>query len=183
MRMTQEWRLLLLLMEAHHRNISFMEMVRMEVMLCPECCCWNVTKYEQPQTAGVNIHSVVAAAFWSQQPLASRKYASSTIIPACNVVVDLSNNAKDLIDNELFLFPLVGSYSFLMCPLISDSGIIGVNGCLGSKGPKAVATAERNATVLIARTGARDPSVVPYMPHFCCSTISCWNLSRVSMHC
>lgn len=46
----------------------------------------------------------VAAAFWSQQPLASRKYASSTIIPACNVVVDLSNNAKDLIDNEVSAF-------------------------------------------------------------------------------
>ncbi|KAL5986692.1 AUGMIN subunit 5 [Asimina triloba] len=45
-----------------------------------------------------------SASFWNQQPLAAREYASSTIIPACAVVVDLSTNAKDLIEKELLSF-------------------------------------------------------------------------------
>lgn len=34
-------------------------------------------------------------------------------------------------------------------------------GANGSTGPEAVATAERNAAVLTARAGARDPSAIP----------------------
>ncbi|KAE8703879.1 putative Flavonol 4'-sulfotransferase [Hibiscus syriacus] len=57
-----------------------------------------------------------AAAFWNQQPLAAREYASSTIIPVCNVVADISNRAKEYIvkefsafyrspDNSLYILP------------------------------------------------------------------------------
>ncbi|KAI3767762.1 hypothetical protein L2E82_18160 [Cichorium intybus] len=42
-----------------------------------------------------------AGAFWSQQPLAAREFASSTIIPECKVVIEISNGAKDLIDQEV----------------------------------------------------------------------------------
>ncbi|KAK6128781.1 hypothetical protein DH2020_037487 [Rehmannia glutinosa] len=177
-----------------------------------------------------------AASFWSQQPLAAREYASSTIIPACNVVVDLSNNAQDLIDkevsafyrtpdNSLYMLPstpqlletrprreaheahrktpleLRGDACFggarlgaplgasgmvearllhnsffgafvtavvkfnvlisLMHPLHSVQALLESMGANGSTGPEAVATAERNAAVLTARAGARDPSAVP----------------------
>lgn len=57
-----------------------------------------------------------AASFWSQQPLAAREYASSTIIPACNVVVDFSNNAKDLIEKEVSAFYQTPDNSLYMVP-------------------------------------------------------------------
>ncbi|XVF81775.1 hypothetical protein PTKIN_Ptkin15bG0183500 [Pterospermum kingtungense] len=57
-----------------------------------------------------------AAAFWNQQPLAAREYASSTIIPACNVVADISNGAKDLIDKEVSAFYRSPDNSLYMLP-------------------------------------------------------------------
>ncbi|GKA40039.1 augmin subunit 5-like protein [Tanacetum coccineum] len=44
------------------------------------------------------------AAFWSQQQVAATEYASSTTILACRVLIDISNNSKDLIDNEVSAF-------------------------------------------------------------------------------
>nr|POE98199.1 augmin subunit 5 [Quercus suber] len=41
--------------------------------------------------------------FWNQQPFAARENASSTIIPTCLVVVDISNGGKFLIDKEVLL--------------------------------------------------------------------------------
>ncbi|KAK6128834.1 hypothetical protein DH2020_037470 [Rehmannia glutinosa] len=185
-----------------------------------------------------------AASFWSQQPLAAREYASSTIIPACNVVVDLSNNAQDLIDKEVSAFYRTPDNSLYMLPSTPQRRAQGARrmrltekrlwnseamhvsevrasvrlwhgrgappahfffctpgvpflrlrlcrrlpkarpgarlqnsarllapeameallesmGANGSTGPEAVATAERNAAVLTARAGARDPSAVP----------------------
>ncbi|KAK6128641.1 hypothetical protein DH2020_037617 [Rehmannia glutinosa] len=101
-----------------------------------------------------------AASFWSQQPLAAREYASSTIIPACNVVVDLSNNAQDLIDKEVSAFYRTPDNSLYMLPS-TPQALLESMGANGSTGPEAVATAERNAAVLTARAGARDPSAVP----------------------
>ncbi|XP_011099046.1 AUGMIN subunit 5-like isoform X1 [Sesamum indicum] len=93
-------------------------------------------------------------------PLAAREYASSTIIPACNVVLDLSNNAKDLIDNEVSTFYSTPDNSLYMLPS-TPQGLLESMGANGSTGPEAVAAAERNAAVLTARAGARDPSAVP----------------------
>ncbi|KAL0316941.1 UNVERIFIED_CONTAM: AUGMIN subunit [Sesamum calycinum] len=101
-----------------------------------------------------------AASFWSQQPLAAREYASSTIIPACNVVLDLSNNAKDIIDNEVSAFYSTPDNSLYMLPS-TPQGLLESMGANGSTGPEAVAAAERNAAMLTARAGARDPSAVP----------------------
>ncbi|CAN6574595.1 unnamed protein product [Malus baccata var. baccata] len=57
-----------------------------------------------------------AAAFWNQQPLAAREYASSTIIPACTVVMDLSNNEKHLIEREVSAFDQSPDNSLYMIP-------------------------------------------------------------------
>lgn len=57
-----------------------------------------------------------AAAFWNQQPLAAKEYASSTIIPACTVVVDISNGAKDLIEKEISAFYRSPDNSLYMLP-------------------------------------------------------------------
>lgn len=57
-----------------------------------------------------------AAAFWNQQPLAAREYASSTIVPACNIVADISNSAKDLIDQEVTAFYRCPDNSLYMFP-------------------------------------------------------------------
>ncbi|XP_051141120.1 AUGMIN subunit 5 [Andrographis paniculata] len=101
-----------------------------------------------------------AVAFWNQQPLAAREYASSTIIPACNVVLNLSNSAKDLIDHEVSAFYRTPDNSLYMLPS-TPQALLESMGANGSTGPEAVANAERNAAVLTARAGARDPSAIP----------------------
>ncbi|CAH8384965.1 unnamed protein product [Eruca vesicaria subsp. sativa] len=45
-----------------------------------------------------------AAEFWKQQPLAAGEYAMATIIPACEVVADISKNSKDFIEKEVSAF-------------------------------------------------------------------------------
>lgn len=101
-----------------------------------------------------------AAAFWNQQPLAAREYASSTIIPACQVVVDISNGAKDLIDKEVSAFYRSPDNSLYMLPS-TPQALLESMGANGSTGPEAVAAAERSAALLTARAGARDPSAIP----------------------
>lgn len=101
-----------------------------------------------------------AAAFWNQQPLASREYASSTIIPACNVVVEISNSAKDLIEQEVSAFYRSPDNSLYMLPS-TPQALLDSMGANGSTGPEAVAAAEKNAALLTARAGARDPSAIP----------------------
>lgn len=101
-----------------------------------------------------------AAAFWSQQPLAAREYASSTIIPACTVVVNISNSAKDLIDKEVSAFYRSPDNRLYMLPS-TPQALLESMGANGSSGPEAVAAAEKNAAILTARAGARDPSAIP----------------------
>ncbi|GKV16949.1 hypothetical protein SLEP1_g27514 [Rubroshorea leprosula] len=101
-----------------------------------------------------------AASFWNQQPLAAREYASSTIIPACNVVADISNSAKDLIDKEVSAFYQSPDNSLYMLPS-TPQALLESMGANGSTGPEAVAAAEKNAALLTARAGARDPSAIP----------------------
>ncbi|KAL7190637.1 hypothetical protein ACSBR2_022841 [Camellia fascicularis] len=101
-----------------------------------------------------------AAVFWSQQPLAARAYASSTIIPACTVVVELSNGAKDFIDKEVSSFYRSPDNSLYMLPS-TPQVLLESMGANGSSGPEAVAAAEKNAVLLTARAGARDPSSIP----------------------
>ncbi|XWS47511.1 hypothetical protein CRYUN_Cryun14cG0158600 [Craigia yunnanensis] len=101
-----------------------------------------------------------AAAFWNQQPFASRENASSTIIPACNVVADISNSAKDFIDKEVSAFYRSPDNSLYMLPS-SPQALLESIGANGSTGPESVAAAEKNAALLTARAGARDPSAIP----------------------
>ncbi|XP_041991275.1 AUGMIN subunit 5-like isoform X2 [Salvia splendens] len=101
-----------------------------------------------------------AASFWSQQPLAAREYASSTVIPACNIVMDLSNSSKDLIDKEVQAFYRTPDNSLYMLPS-TPQALLESMGANASTGPEAVATAERHAAVLTARAGNGDPSAVP----------------------
>ncbi|KAK4602898.1 hypothetical protein RGQ29_011758 [Quercus rubra] len=101
-----------------------------------------------------------AAAFWNQQPLAAREYASSTIIPACSVVVDVSNGAKDLIDKEVSAFYRSPDNSLYMLPS-TPQALLESMGANGSTGPEAVAAAEKNAALLTARAGSRDLSAIP----------------------
>nr|XP_043606302.1 AUGMIN subunit 5 [Erigeron canadensis] len=101
-----------------------------------------------------------AAAFWNQQPVAARNYASSTIIPACMAVMDISNMAKDLIDNEVSAFYRSPDNSLYMLPS-TPQALLESMGPTGSTGPDAVAAAEKSAALLTARAGARDPSAIP----------------------
>ncbi|XP_022771843.1 AUGMIN subunit 5-like isoform X2 [Durio zibethinus] len=101
-----------------------------------------------------------AAAFWNQQPLAAREYASSTIIPACNIVADISNSAKDFIDKDVSAFYRSPDNTLYMLPS-SPQSLLESMGANGSTGPEAVAAAEKHAALLTARAGARDPSAIP----------------------
>ena len=58
----------------------------------------------------------VASAFWRQQPIASREYASKTIIPACDSVNSISISAKDLIEKEVSAFSRALDCSLFMLP-------------------------------------------------------------------
>ncbi|GAB2216545.1 hypothetical protein Droror1_Dr00024320 [Drosera rotundifolia] len=101
-----------------------------------------------------------AAAFWSQQPLVAREYASSTIVPACAIVVELSNGAKDFIENEVAAFSQSPDNSLYMLPS-TPQALMESMGLSGPPGSDAVAAAEKNASLLTARAGARDPSAIP----------------------
>ncbi|CAL5324923.1 unnamed protein product [Camellia sinensis] len=101
-----------------------------------------------------------AAAFWSQQPLTAREYASSTILPACMVVVEISNSAKHLIDEEVSAFYRSPDNNLYMLPS-TPQALLESMGANGSTGTEAVAAAEKNAALLTARAGARDPSAIP----------------------
>ncbi|OWM64489.1 hypothetical protein CDL15_Pgr020456 [Punica granatum] len=101
-----------------------------------------------------------AIACWNQQPLVASEYASSTIIPVCNVVADFSNSAKDLIDREVSAFCRSPDNSLYMLPSTPQALLESV-GANGTTGPEAIAAAEKNAALLTARAGARDPSAVP----------------------
>lgn len=48
-----------------------------------------------------------------------------------------------------------------MHPFLSDQALLEAMGANGSTGPEAISTAEKNAAVLTARAGGRDPSAVP----------------------
>ncbi|XP_047310364.1 AUGMIN subunit 5-like [Impatiens glandulifera] len=101
-----------------------------------------------------------AAAFWSQQPLAAREYASTTIIPACTFVLELSNRSKDYIEKEVSAFYRSPDNCQYMLPS-TPQALLDSMGISGSTGPETVAAAEKNAVLLTARAGARDPSAIP----------------------
>ncbi|KAI4389002.1 hypothetical protein MLD38_001273 [Melastoma candidum] len=101
-----------------------------------------------------------AASFWDQQPLGAREFASTTIIPACTVVVDISTSAKDLIDKEVSAFCRSPDNSLYMLPSTPQALLESV-GSNGLTGIEAFSMAEKNAALLTARAGARDPSAVP----------------------
>lgn len=101
-----------------------------------------------------------ATALWGQQPLAAREYASSTIIPACTIVLEMSNDAKDFIDKEVSAFYRSPDNNPYMLPA-NPQALLESMGANGSTGPEAVAAAEKSAALLTARAGARDPSAIP----------------------
>ncbi|RLN36092.1 AUGMIN subunit 5 [Panicum miliaceum] len=101
-----------------------------------------------------------ASAFWEQQPLSARGYASSTIIPACNAVVDMSTNSRDLIERELAAFGQSLDNSLRRLPA-TPQALLEAVGSSGVTGAEALAAAEKHAALLTARAGARDPSAVP----------------------
>lgn len=48
--------------------------------------------------------------------MAAREYASDTIVPACTVVMNISNDAKDLIEREVSAFYQSPDNSLYMLP-------------------------------------------------------------------
>ncbi|KAJ6738686.1 AUGMIN SUBUNIT 5 [Salix koriyanagi] len=94
------------------------------------------------------------AAFWKRQLLVAREYASTTIIPACKIVVDIANSAKNLIDKEVNAFLRSPDNSLYMLPSTSQA-LLESMGSNGSTGPEAA------AALLTARAGASDPSAIP----------------------
>ncbi|XP_051187434.1 AUGMIN subunit 5 [Lolium perenne] len=101
-----------------------------------------------------------ASAFWEQQPLSARGYASRTIIPACNAVVDMSTNSRDLIERELVAFGQSLENSLCRLPA-TPQALLEAVGSNGATGSEALAAAEKHAAMLTARAGARDPSAIP----------------------
>ncbi|XP_078434794.1 HAUS augmin-like complex subunit isoform X2 [Wolffia australiana] len=101
-----------------------------------------------------------ASSFWRKQPSAAREYASKTIIPACDAVEVISIGAKDLIEKEVSSFSEALDNSLFMLPS-TPQALLESMGVKGSSGPEVVAAAETNASLLITRAGAGDPSALP----------------------
>ncbi|KAJ6371184.1 hypothetical protein OIU77_001647, partial [Salix suchowensis] len=118
------------------------------------------SELEAIYTALLKVIMEDAAAFWKQQPLVAREYASTTIIPACTITAEIANSAKDLIDKEVNAFSRSPDNSLYMLPS-TPQALLESMGSNGSTGPEAVAAAEKNAALLTARAGARDPSAIP----------------------
>ncbi|KAJ0987049.1 hypothetical protein J5N97_005405 [Dioscorea zingiberensis] len=104
--------------------------------------------------------SMDASAYWEQQPTAAGEYAARTFVPACTAVVELSNNAKDLIENEVSAFYQSLDNSLYMLPS-TPQALLESMGIGSATGSEAIVTAEKNAALLTARAGARDPSAIP----------------------
>ncbi|RAL40825.1 hypothetical protein DM860_008523 [Cuscuta australis] len=104
--------------------------------------------------------SMDAASYWSQQPVVTKDYAARTVIPACSIVVNLSSKAKDLIEKEVSAFSQTPDNTLYMLPS-TPQALLECFGSNGSTGPEAVVAAERNAAILTAKAGARDPSAIP----------------------
>ncbi|KVI02619.1 hypothetical protein Ccrd_019106 [Cynara cardunculus var. scolymus] len=118
-------------------------------------------KIEEFDARRLELKSIYSALLRANmQPLAAREYASSTIIPACRVVIDISNGAKDLIDKEVSSFYRSPDNSLYMLPS-TPQALLESMGSTGSSGLDAVVAAEKNAALLTARAGARDPSAIP----------------------
>uniref|UniRef100_A0A0D9XDD2 AUGMIN subunit 5 n=1 Tax=Leersia perrieri TaxID=77586 RepID=A0A0D9XDD2_9ORYZ len=90
-----------------------------------------------------------ASTFWEQQPLSARGYASRTIIPACNAVVDMSTNSRDLIERELSAFGQSLDNSLCRLPA-TPQALLEALGSNGATGSEAVAAAEKHAAMLTA---------------------------------
>ncbi|KAJ6684422.1 AUGMIN SUBUNIT 5 [Salix viminalis] len=90
------------------------------------------SELEAIYTALLKVIMEDAAAFWKQQPLVAREYASTTIIPA-----------------------------FFTCFLQLHRHCWSLWVLMDQQDPEAVAAAEKNAALLTARAGARDPSAIP----------------------
>ncbi|KAL8107696.1 hypothetical protein AgCh_024196 [Apium graveolens] len=100
-----------------------------------------------------------AATLWSQQPLAAREHAFDTI-NTYTVLMNISNDTKDLIEREVSAFYQSPDNSLYMLPS-TPQALLESMGVSGSTGSEAVDVAEKNVVVLIARAGARDPSAIP----------------------
>ncbi|KAJ6368259.1 hypothetical protein OIU78_000779 [Salix suchowensis] len=130
------------------------------------------------------------AAFWKRQLLVAREYASTTIIPACKIIVDIVNSAKNLIDKEVNAFLRSPDNSHYMLPSFHKfyeietacwfSGIKYTStfssifmlkerkflikfyqALLESMGSNGSTGPEAAAALLTARAGASDPSAIP----------------------
>ncbi|ONK56479.1 uncharacterized protein A4U43_C10F9140 [Asparagus officinalis] len=101
-----------------------------------------------------------ASGYWEQQPLAARESSARTIVPTCTTVAGISMNSKDLIEKELSVFYQSLDNCLYMLPS-TPQALMESMGANGATGAEALATAEKNATLLTARAGARDPSAVP----------------------
>ncbi|GLJ21418.1 hypothetical protein SUGI_0394400 [Cryptomeria japonica] len=117
------------------------------------------TELESIYTALVR-SNLAAAASWEQHPLAAREYSANTIIPACSTVQNKTTEAHDLIEKEVVAFHRSPENRLYMLPA-TPQALLDSMGVSGSTGPEAVAAAEKNAELLTARAGARDPSAIP----------------------
>ncbi|CAH9139206.1 unnamed protein product [Cuscuta epithymum] len=104
--------------------------------------------------------SMDAASYWSQQPVVTKDYAARTVIPACNIVADLSSKAKDLIDKEVSTFSQTPDNTLYMLPS-TPQALLECFGNNGATGPEAVVSAEKSASLLTAKAGSKDPSAIP----------------------
>lgn len=104
--------------------------------------------------------NLAAAAAWEQHTNRAREYSATTVIPICNKVQQRAADAHDLLEREVAIFQRVPDNRLYMLPSTSQALLDSI-GASGATGPELLAASERNADLLTAKAGAKDPSAIP----------------------
>ncbi|MCO5566798.1 hypothetical protein L7F22_020479 [Adiantum nelumboides] len=104
--------------------------------------------------------NLVAASAWEQHTQRAREYSATTVIPLCHHVQQKAGDAHDLLEKEVAIFHRVPDNRVYMLPS-TPQALLDSMGAGGAFGPESLVAAERQADLLTAKAGARDPSAIP----------------------
>ncbi|KAH7289238.1 hypothetical protein KP509_31G065400 [Ceratopteris richardii] len=103
--------------------------------------------------------NMAAASSWEQHAQRSREYSATTVIPLCRRVQQKAEDAHDLLEKEVVVFRRVPDNRLYMLPSTQQYLLDSMGA--GGPGPESLAAAERQADLITAKAGARDPSAIP----------------------
>lgn len=117
------------------------------------------TELESIYTELIHLN-LAAASAWEQHVQRAIEYSATLVIPLCQRVQQKAGDAHDLLEREVAIFQRVPDNRLYMLPSTTQA-LLDSMGAGSASGPESLAAAERNADLLTAKAGARDPSAIP----------------------